>query len=194
MNHEHDCEQMSRLLEEIDYRSTPLGALSLRRRHELTLGVDVFEIKLGEELFMSSLFTASEIALARLGLAALHGEDLEVVVGGLGLGLTPRTLAIIAETQKQAAILHRRLTTADVKARLLDADSSGFSTGVLVCTAHLPKGLEFDRVIVADVGAENYRTELDRNLLYVACTRAMDRLTVIAAGALSELLPPPLAA
>jgi hypothetical protein len=67
---------MSLYLEELDYRPTPIGALSLRRRRELSLGVDVFEIKLGEEYLMSSLFTASEIALARLGLAELSGADL----------------------------------------------------------------------------------------------------------------------
>ena len=74
--------------EELDYRPTPIGALSLRRRRELSLGVDVFEIKLGDEYLMSSLFTASEIALARLGLAELSGTGLDVVVGGLGLGYT----------------------------------------------------------------------------------------------------------
>jgi hypothetical protein len=74
---------MSLHFEELDYRSTPIGALSLRRRRELSLGVDVFEIKLGDEYLMSSLFTASEIALARLGLAELSGADLDVVVGGL---------------------------------------------------------------------------------------------------------------
>jgi spermidine synthase len=79
---------MSSYFEELDYRPTPIGALSLRRRRELSLGVDVFEIKLGDEYLMSSLFTASEIALARLGLAELLGTDLDVVVGGLGLGYT----------------------------------------------------------------------------------------------------------
>ena len=79
---------MSRLFEELDYRPTPIGTLSLRRRRELTLDVDVFEIKLGEEFLMSSLFTASEEALARLGLADLRGDKLDVVVGGLGLGYT----------------------------------------------------------------------------------------------------------
>ena len=79
---------MSALFEELDYRETPIGALSLRRRRELRLGVDVFEIKLGEDFLMSSLFTASEIALARLGLAELSGRALDVVVGGLGLGYT----------------------------------------------------------------------------------------------------------
>ena len=62
-------DQMSVYFEELDYRPTPIGALSLRRRRELSLGVDVFEIKLGDEYLMSSLFTASEIALARLGIA-----------------------------------------------------------------------------------------------------------------------------
>jgi hypothetical protein len=74
--------------EELDYRPTPIGALSLRRRRELKLGVDVFEIKLGDEFLMSSLFTASEIALARLGLAELSEHGLDVVVGGLGLAAT----------------------------------------------------------------------------------------------------------
>jgi len=79
---------MNRLFEEIDYQETPIGPISLRRRHLMALDVDVFEIILGEEHLMSSLFTASEIALARLGLAKLEGDHLDVVVGGLGLGYT----------------------------------------------------------------------------------------------------------
>ncbi len=83
---------MSANFEELDYRPTPIGALSLRRRRDPKLGVDVFEIKLGDEFLMSSLFTASEIALARLGLAALEGEGLEIAVGGLGLGYTAKAV------------------------------------------------------------------------------------------------------
>jgi spermidine synthase len=83
---------MSLNFEELDYRPTPIGTLTLRRRRELSLGVDVFEIKLGDEFLMSSLFTASEIALARLGLAELFGADIDVVVGGLGLGYTAQAV------------------------------------------------------------------------------------------------------
>lgn len=79
---------MTRAFEELDYRPTPIGALSLRRRRDLSSGVEIFEIKLGEEYLMSSLFTESEIALARLGLRGLQGCGLDVVVGGLGLGYT----------------------------------------------------------------------------------------------------------
>lgn len=80
------------LFEEIDYCPTPIGAVSLRRRFELTMKREVYEIKLDDEFLMSSLFTVSEEALARLGLAALEGERLDVVVGGLGLGYTARSV------------------------------------------------------------------------------------------------------
>ena len=82
---------MSRAFEEIDHQSTPMGDISLRRRLEPTLQVDVYEVKLGDEFLMSSLFTASEEAVARLGLAARAGTGLDVVVGGLGLGHTAKT-------------------------------------------------------------------------------------------------------
>ena len=74
--------------EELDYQETPIGAVSLRRRMEPLVGKQVYEVKLGEEFLMSSLFTASEIALADLALAKLSQSDCDVVVGGLGLGYT----------------------------------------------------------------------------------------------------------
>jgi spermidine synthase len=83
---------MSLYFEELDYQPTPIGALSLRRRRETPQGADIFEIKLGDEFLMSSQFTVSEIALARLGLAELSGAGLDVAVGGLGLGYTARAV------------------------------------------------------------------------------------------------------
>ena len=83
---------MSASFEELDRRPTPLGAISLRRRLEPTLQVDVYEAKLGDEFLMSSLFTAAEIALADISLASIPGADLDVVVGGLGLGYTAQAV------------------------------------------------------------------------------------------------------
>lgn len=83
---------MSDLFEELDYQPTAIGALSLRRRRDLRLGLDVFEIKLGDEFLMTSAFTQSEIALARLATAAAGGGAVNVVVGGLGLGYTARAV------------------------------------------------------------------------------------------------------
>lgn len=85
---------MSARFEELDWRATPLGELSLRRRREPTLDVDVFEVRLGDDYLMSSLFTVAEEELAVLALAELDGDDLDVVVGGLGLGYTARAVLL----------------------------------------------------------------------------------------------------
>src|SRR5260370_6403065 len=83
---------MSAYFEEMDFRRTPMGVLSLRRRRQLSSGIDIFEIKLGDEFLMSSAFTAGEVALSRLGLAASARTNLDVVVGGLGLGYTEQSV------------------------------------------------------------------------------------------------------
>lgn len=81
---------MSLRFEEIDWRPTPMGDISLRRRRAPSTGKDVYEVKLGDEFLMSSLFTAGEIALTQLGLAQSPESELDVAVGGLGLGYTAR--------------------------------------------------------------------------------------------------------
>lgn len=75
-------------IKELAYHKTPWGDLTLRRRTETLLqNEEVFEVKLGEEFLMSSLFTEGERQLSYLGLEGLEG-NLDVVVGGLGLGYT----------------------------------------------------------------------------------------------------------
>ena len=83
---------MSLRFEELDWQQTPMGEISLRRRRDPLLGMDVYEVKLGDEFLMSSVFTVAEIALATLGLGAVEGDRLDVVVGGLGLGYTARAV------------------------------------------------------------------------------------------------------
>lgn len=75
--------------EELDFQPTALGDLLLRRRRLPQLGdTDIFEVKLGEYFLMSSLYHEAEWQLSKLGLEAVEGEELDVVVGGLGLGYT----------------------------------------------------------------------------------------------------------
>ena len=93
---------MSSLFEELDYRPTEIGELSLRRRRDLYTGNDIYEIKLGEEYLMSSRFTDSEVALGRLGVAEHPGSELDIVVGGLGLGCTA---AAVLESQRVHSVL-----------------------------------------------------------------------------------------
>jgi spermidine synthase len=78
-------------LEILAYESSPLGLLCLRRRELLSQpGTFVTEVTLNHEFLMSSLYTDSEQALARIALQMHSGDDLRVLVGGLGLGYTVR--------------------------------------------------------------------------------------------------------
>ena len=83
---------VSARFEELDWRPTALGELVLRRRRTPSSEVDIYEVKLGDDFLMSSMFTVAEEEMARLALAEVSGSDLDVLVGGLGLGYTARAV------------------------------------------------------------------------------------------------------
>ena len=107
---------MGARFEELDWQPTRIGDISLRRRLDPALGVQVYEVRLGEEFLMSSLFVVAEEELARLGLAAVRSDDIDVVVGGLGLGCTaaaaledPRVRSLVVVEALDAVVdWHRR--------------------------------------------------------------------------------------
>jgi spermidine synthase len=153
---------MSVYFEELDFRPTAMGALSLRRRRELSTGIDVYEIKLGDEFLMSSLFTVAEIALARLGLAALQRADLDVVVGGLGLGYTAQAvledsrvrslivvdaLAEVIEWHERGLLPLGEQLTADPRCRFVAGDFFAMSGSADGLDPQTP-GRRFDAVLV----------------------------------------------
>jgi spermidine synthase len=153
---------MSVYFEELDFRPTPMGVLSLRRRRQPSTGIDIYEIKLGDEFLMSSRFTVAEIALARLGLANLTRTDLDVVVGGLGLGYTAQAvlensavrslivvdaLAEVIEWHEQGLLPLGKQLTGDPRCRLVNADFFAMSHSVEGFDPQAP-GRCFDAVLV----------------------------------------------
>ena len=128
--------------------------------------VDIYEIKLGDEFLMSSQYTTAEIELARLGLAALGPRDLQadldVVVGGLGLGYTARAvlenagvrslivvdaLAEVIEWHEQGLIPLGKQLTGDPRCRLFNGDFFAMSHSTAGFDADAP-GRRFDAVLV----------------------------------------------
>jgi DNA helicase-2/ATP-dependent DNA helicase PcrA len=87
-----------------------------------------------------------------------------------------QSLGIISKTQEQAEFLYTELRLYHVN--LLTPESTSFKDGIVITTAHLAKGLEFDEVIIQFASARNYCTDVDRSMLYIACTRAMHELTL----------------
>jgi DNA helicase-2/ATP-dependent DNA helicase PcrA len=100
-----------------------------------------------------------------------------------------RSLGIICKTQAQAQSVFDALKGRVARLHLLGFESREFMEGILVTSAHMAKGLEFDQVAVPFADAENYRNELDRSMLYVACTRAMHRLDLTYSRKASVFLP-----
>ena len=94
---------------------------------------------------------------------------------------------IICKTQKQAEALHEHLR-GEAEVRLLDARSQEFGGGLIIATAYLAKGLEFDQVIVPFCSARDYSSPIDRHMLYVGVTRAMHRLAITHTGEVSPFL------
>jgi len=99
------------------------------------------------------------------------------------------SLGIVCKTQKQAEEIYQRIREKNDQVFLLDYNTTEYRDGIMVTSAHLAKGLEFDQVIVPFVSSSVYQTELDQNLLYVACTRAMHKLDLTYFGELTALVP-----
>ena len=152
---------MSARFEELDWRETPMGAISLRRRRDPGSGEDVYEVKLDDDFLMSSLFTVAEIEVARLALAELSGEGLDVVVGGLGLGYTAQTVLqdpnvaslLVVETLGEVIDWHERglipvgaTLTSDARCRLVHGDFFAMVAGSGL-DPQAP-GRRFDAIIV----------------------------------------------
>ncbi|OWP62226.1 helicase [Hymenobacter amundsenii] len=97
-----------------------------------------------------------------------------------------QSLGIICKTLRQAEAVYQALQAPDVY--LLTEESTVFKEGAIITTAHLAKGLEFDAVIVPFASAHHYKTEVDKSMLYVACTRAMHELTLTYSGELTACL------
>jgi DNA helicase II / ATP-dependent DNA helicase PcrA len=97
-----------------------------------------------------------------------------------------QSLGIISKTEEQSQFLFHNLKAPDVF--LLTPESTSFKNGIVITTAHLAKGLEFDEVIIPFCSAKNYRTDIDRRMLYIGCTRAMHKLTLTYSKEKSEFL------
>lgn len=97
------------------------------------------------------------------------------------------SIAVICKNRNQAANLFFKLKgKTDVK--LVDYLGEQNITGVIIVPVYLAKGLEFDAVMIYGTDDKNYNTLFDKKLLYVACTRALHRLSLYYVGKISRFL------
>jgi superfamily I DNA/RNA helicase/mRNA-degrading endonuclease RelE of RelBE toxin-antitoxin system len=138
-----------------------------------------------------------------------ESTEVEAVARWLGScrdeGILPHEIGIFVRSADQIGRARAAVEAAGLEGRLLDEHLDTASGQASICTMHPAKGLEFravavmacdDEVIplqerIETVGDDSdlrevYETE--RHLLYVACTRARDRLLVTAVEPPSEFL------
>jgi DNA helicase-2/ATP-dependent DNA helicase PcrA len=101
------------------------------------------------------------------------------------------SVAVIARYPEQADIYFEALTKAEVPylRRIIDQDFP-FKPGIDVTDVRQVKGLEFDYVVLVEVGDAAYPAEDEaRHLLHIGATRAAHQLWVLTSGRVSPLLP-----
>ena len=98
-----------------------------------------------------------------------------------------KTIGILTKSIKLAQELNELLKD-KLEYNYLTIDTTQFEDGVMLAPTFLVKGLEFDAVIVVDTNDENFNTEIDKQALYVACTRAMHELRLMYSNNLTKFI------
>lgn len=92
-----------------------------------------------------------------------------------------KTIGVIAKTKDEANKVYGTMKNF-INVKLLNSKDDEVIEGINILTPYEAKGLEFDVAFVFNASNENYKTEYDRNLLYIACTRALHRLIIYSLG------------
>ncbi|MDA8334903.1 MAG: ATP-binding domain-containing protein [Peptococcaceae bacterium] len=159
--------------------------LFLNRSYRCSFEINQFTQKLlgqGEELAFERHETEPGIVFAGDAAAldsALAGDIARSFAQGY------ESAAVICKTLREASELAARLKPVTDVRLAGDAENG---RGALVLPSYMARGLEFDVVLVYGVNRENYATDMDRKLLYLACTRALHRLALYYTGEKSPLL------
>lgn len=129
----------------------------------------------------------------------------DILRGAVDEGMRPEEIGVFVRSEAQLSRARAAVRSAGLSPRDLSDHADGADAGVLVGTMHLAKGLEFRMVVlmacdndvlplaervqqVADEFELDEVLTTERQLLYVAATRARDRLVVTAVNPASELL------
>ena len=112
-----------------------------------------------------------------------HGEEVEYVSNSImklakQISQQYKTIAIITKNQDQANHLYQQLKE-HLDVTLIDSSHLTYNSSINIIPSYLSKGLEFDVVIIDQIGQYNKEHVLDMKLLYVSMTRALHKLYMV---------------
>ena len=98
-----------------------------------------------------------------------------------------QSICLICKTEKNSIYLFNKIKH-KLDIQLIKNGSVSDLQGVFILPVYMSKGLEFDAVLICDADSPNYHDEDDKNLLYVACTRALHKLSLFCENEVSPLI------
>ena len=98
-----------------------------------------------------------------------------------------QSICLICKTEKNSTYLFNKIKH-KLDIQLIKNGSVSDLQGVFILPVYMSKGLEFYTVLICDADSQNYHDEDDKNLLYVACTRALHKLSLFCENEVSPLI------
>ena len=98
-----------------------------------------------------------------------------------------QSIGLICKTENNSICLYNKIKH-KLDIQIIRNGSAAELQGVFIIPVYMSKGLEFDAVLICDADNQNYYDEDDKNLLYVACTRALHRLSLFCEKEVSPLI------
>jgi len=140
---------------------------------------------LGRELEVESFNRSGDCP--QVFVADSHKKLLRAVKAEANLCLEKwlKTVCLLCKTHRNAVRLYEELKE-EMTLQLVQGREVESLQGVFLMPVYMAKGLEFDAVIICDADDRNYCDMDDRNLLYVECTRALHRLSLMGEGKISR--------
>lgn len=161
----------------------------LNKSYRSSYEINKFSTKLLDVGTQTEFFKRNEevpIVTKAIDSSNLQDEIVKTIENYKSQGLS--SIAVICKNRKEATDLYFKLSN-KVKVKLIDyLDYESVLEGVLILPVYLAKGLEFDAVIVHEANNKNYNSVYDKKLLYIACTRALHRLSLFYTGKLTKFL------
>ncbi|GAA1872039.1 UvrD-helicase domain-containing protein [Myceligenerans crystallogenes] len=137
-------------------------------------------------------------------LVAAYDTTVREIEDWLSDGVAHETIAVLVWSGNEAVKVTRELGDRGIPAQHVRSQDTPGKDRVVVMTRHRSKGMEFRHVVVFGATADSTRMagrvivgdpeealQRERSLLYVATTRARERVVVVWHGTPSELLPEP---
>ncbi|WP_125142170.1 HelD family protein [Clostridium transplantifaecale] len=178
--HTHTLEDLRRIYDGAGY-------VELNKSYRSTYEIMALAKRIGKISALEAMVRHGEApALVKCKNEQDEIRKLKEAVRDFGAGESS-SLGIITKTEREAKKLHALLSD-ECEVNLILPESTHFAGGISITSVRMAKGLEFDEVLIPHADSLTYQSEYDRSLLYIACTRAMHRLTLFYCNEASRFL------